>query len=358
MEFVFWQNVVSIHQSAFLKALSKDHLVTLVAAEYLDSQRKGDGWDIPSMGAANIIISPSEDEIRRLILKPGIEHIFSGINAYPMVYKAFREGVSNRVRISILVEPYDWNGFKGVLRRIKYYLLLKIYGTHINHIFATGHTGVQAYLKAGFPEYKLHHWGYFTEYRIIVDSNSTMTDIRPSKPSLLFVGRLDDNKNLMSVLNIYKDVEQYIDTFDIIGRGSLEDVIRKKAKCFSNIKIHGLLSNSDVQQMMSTHDYLILPSKYDGWGAVVNEALSQGMRVLCSRACGSEILIDGKERGEVFHLSELKETLIRWLKKGPISYITRTRIKKWANDKLSGTAAANYFVEIIEGKDSKAPWIE
>lgn len=358
MEFVFWQNVVSIHQSAFLKALSEAHEVTLVAAEYLDSQRKGDGWDVPSMGDVRIIVSPTEEDILQLMSKPDVNHVFSGIDAYPMVFHAFKEGVKRGVKVSVFLEPYDWRGFKGFVRRIKYCLLFKLYGNRINHIFTTGNTGIKAYLKAGASQCKLHQWGYFTEDKNVEENVDPMVVKAASNPSLLFVGRLDENKNIISVLNIFPEIQPYVDAFDIVGRGPLEDVVREKAKCFSKIKVHGMLQNEEVQRRMSRNDYLILPSKYDGWGAVVNEALSQGMRVLCSDTCGAEILLDGAVRGEAFPLEKMKETLIRWLKFGPLSCQTRREIKSWSREKLSGCAAAKYFVQIIEGKDVTAPWID
>lgn len=40
---------------------------------------------------------------------------------------------------------------------------------------------------------------------------------------------------------------------------------------------------------MLNADYLILPSLYDGWGAVVNEGLQSGCKVLVSKDCGASI---------------------------------------------------------------------
>ncbi len=82
---------------------------------------------------------------------------------------------------------------------------------------------------------------------------------------------------------------------------------------------------------MDKCDLLILPSIFDGWGAVVNEALGRGMRVLCSNGCGSSVLLDGEQRGSVFNLeaNDFELHLVKWLKKGKVSEEERaTRLRR------------------------------
>lgn len=94
---------------------------------------------------------------------------------------------------------------------------------------------------------------------------------------------------------------------------------------------------------MQSHDLLILPSMYDGWGAVINEALQQGMRVLCSDRCGASCLLDGIHRGGTFSWNEkgsLERELRHWISKGPITQKERTGIASWAKTTISGQAPA------------------
>ena len=44
----------------------------------------------------------------------------------------------------------------------------------------------------------------------------------------------------------------------------------------------------------------MLPSRFDGWGAVVNEALMVGTPVICSDRCGASDLIENGRNGYVF----------------------------------------------------------
>ena len=45
---------------------------------------------------------------------------------------------------------------------------------------------------------------------------------------------------------------------------------------------------------------LILPSRHDGWGVVVNEALLQGVPVIASENVGARCLIEANGAGAVF----------------------------------------------------------
>lgn len=354
MRFVFWQNVVSIHQSAFIKALAGNNEVVLVAAEELDSERRNEKWTVPSMGNARVIIAPDDSKIKKLLDEPETNHVFSGINGYPMVYRAFKMAMKRGLKVSVMAEPYEWAGLKGWLRRQMYRWLFIRYGKNISHLFATGNMGVECYIKSGFPKEKIYQWGYFTE---LLHGGSLKSVSTNSKVKLLYVGRLDENKNILPLLRQINEYGDGIECFTIVGDGILLDKVRSLAHSNNKIIVKGRLDNDSARQIMSNHDYLILPSLYDGWGAVVNEALSVGTRVLCSDACGASILLDGKWRGESFKQTQAIETIRKWAEKGPLSQQERDRTLSWANTHISGKVAAQYFLEVINNESPTAPWL-
>lgn len=67
MTFIFWQNIISLHQAAFLKALAKRHEVILVAEQPLTRERAEEGWDLPDMGAVRTVTEPGTAQINRLL---------------------------------------------------------------------------------------------------------------------------------------------------------------------------------------------------------------------------------------------------------------------------------------------------
>jgi len=356
MTYIFWQNVVSIHQSAFIKALAEKKDVILVAEQTLDNQRQNEKWEIPSMGKAKIVLTPSNDEMKRLIATPNSCHIFSGINAFPLVFKAFKMAVRYNHRVSVFVEPYEWSGFKGWVRKQMYRVLFSRYGKHIEHLFVTGKMGFECYNKTGFPKNKIYQWGYFTEQEHI--TNFTEIDSTDRKVRLIYVGRLDENKNILGLLKQCPKFDSNIECFTIVGDGPLKSEIDNIAKLNPKIIIKGRLDNTDAKSVMKDYDYLILPSLYDGWGAVVNEALSAGIRVLCSDACGASILLDGISRGESFSQKNMIDIINKWISIGPLNSKDRSEIYEWSINHISGHMASNYFQNILDEIDFNVPWLQ
>lgn len=354
MKFIFWQNIISIHQSAFIKALAENHEVTLVAEEKLDKQRVSESWNIPEMGNAKVVISPSDTEIESLLADENVNNVFSGIDAFPMVYSAFKRAVALNRNITVMAEPYDWTGIKGTLRRFKYIILFVKYKKYIKHLFTTGHHGIRCFKAAGMPLAKLHQWGYFTES---CQDCGLLEQSISSRPKIIYVGRFDSNKNILPILKKISLFEDNIDVFTLVGSGPLDEDVKAIAAKNKKINLVGRVDNECVKALMASHDYLILPSLYDGWGAVVNEALSCGTRVLCSNSCGAAILLDGKNRGEAFAQNDVIETINYWCNIGPVSNEQRQDIKDWANCHISGEVAANYFIETLSSKFPTAPWL-
>lgn len=355
MKFIFWQNVVSIHQSAFIKALAERHDVTLVAAEKIDEERVREKWDVPSMGRATVIVAPTDDQISNLISCIDARHVFSGINAYPLVYRAFKSAVRNGLHVSIMVEPFEWTGMKGLMRRCMYFMLYLRYGSNIDYIFATGDMGVNCYRKAGFSGRKIHQWGYFTEQK----EHDLKTIDSCELPSLIFIGKIDGRKNILELARCAVKLSSKFEKMTIIGTGPLESELNRILNDSPNIKFIGPVPNNEIAHHLAESDLLILPSLFDGWGAVVNEALSQGTRVLCSDRCGAKALLDGQNRGGVFSLDEangLYDGLKYWVSRGPVDRHTRIEIAQWARNHISGTIAAKYFYNTMTGLDLSAPW--
>lgn len=365
MKYIFWQNIVSLHQAAFLSALSQKHDVILVAEKEIAAYRLADGWNIPEMGNVKIIMAPNDNEIEQLLNEnTDAIHIITGIDGFKMPYKAFQMATTRGLKVMNMLEPYEWAGIKGFLRWVKYSMLQIRYGKKIDGILAIGALGEKVYKKAGFKASKLFQWGYFTA--------SPEASPHPSpkgkgeeKPRILFVGRLDENKNSRMLIKTMEPIMKDVDCLTIVGDGVLHDEIEAMVAEIPNAHYLGNVPNTKVHELMQQHDILVLPSNYDGWGAVVNEALQNGMRVIVSENCGANVLVDGKTRGEVFRFrggqQSLTNILKRWIKKGPLSQEERKEIKTWAEEHISGEKAAEYLEEITNhiyngAERPVAPW--
>ena len=364
MKFVFWQNIISIHQSAFLKALANKHDVTLIVEQSIKENRKVQGWNIPVMNKIKIIIAPEIIQINELLDNNSI-HIFSGINAFPLTTKVFKLAVKKKLRIGVMLEPFQWIGFKGKLRWIKYLILRLRYKLKINFILTTGNKGYNQYKLVGFCENDIFEWGYFID-PLISPISLSKKENRNIKPSVLFVGRIDKNKNIDLLTKLIIKHYKLIEKFTIIGDGPHNEHLQSIIKDLKYIDYKGVLTNSEVQKLMHEYDILILPSQYDGWGAVVNEALIAGTPVIASENCGAADLLDGQIRGEKFYFSgknNLESVLTKWLLYGKVPLKNRKIIQDWSTKNISGESASNYFIQIVDFNNDNsvirpvAPWL-
>ena len=78
-------------------------------------------------------------------------------------------------------------------------------------------------------------------------------------------------------------------TVDIYGAGPEESKLKiLAAKLDVPIKFHPPVPMDEVRNLMHEHDMYILSSNaYEGWGAVVSEALEEGMHVIGACEAGS-----------------------------------------------------------------------
>lgn len=361
MKFVFWQNILSIHQSAFLNALSTEHDVVLVVEKESQKERAEAGWNMPIMNCQKIIISPTEDVINSILEESKDRiHVISGLEVTFEQFHLTRKLCYNNFKVICYLEPYNWLGIKGLLRDLKYSYLKVKYGKFISAMLPTGELGVTQYRGLGFKN--IFEWGYFTESDISQDFFNDKTN---SVPKLLFVGSLDKRKNIMNLIKTMTRPEFQDSELTIIGNGPLKDIVIECTKNLKNICFLGTIPNDKIRRAMARYDILVLPSLFDGWGAVVNEALSAGLRVICSDHCGACTLLRQTWRGAVFCMdnsNDIELKLINQISLGPQSPEKRLRIMNWYSSHLSGEVAKDYFISICHFifDDSKnkpqAPW--
>ena len=82
-------------------------------------------------------------------------------------------------------------------------------------------------------------------------------------------------------------------------RGSLKATADRLGVA-DKITFLGNVAHERCREVLSGGDILVLPSRRDGWGAVVNEAMESGLAVICSDAVGASVLVDPGVTGFVF----------------------------------------------------------
>ena len=122
---------------------------------------------------------------------------------------------------------------------------------------------------------------------------------------VLWVGRLLDWKRVDTIIKAVGECSKSKKiTLDIYGLGPEEAKLKKLAAKYGDvIKFYPPVPINEVRKLMREHDVYVLSSNgYEGWGAVVSEALEEGMSVIGTYEAGSSATI--LPEGNLFHAGD------------------------------------------------------
>jgi glycosyltransferase involved in cell wall biosynthesis len=130
-----------------------------------------------------------------------------------------------------------------------------------------------------------------------------------NKQVVLFVGRLESVKCPNLLLEAFKELNEQNTVLVFIGNGSLfnllkEDVVNSKLE--ERVLFRGRLTGKELYAWYKIANVFVLPSKFEPFGAVVNEALVAGCFALVSDRVGANSLVN-EFNGYVFKSEDQKD---------------------------------------------------
>ncbi len=353
MRLLFFQNCVSPHQMPYIKVLSCRHRVSLVVPTIGLDSRRALGWEESRVSSSvNLKVNPTEIEVRELLNGKDGERtvaLFSGITAFPEVKKWLDISLDYDIERGIITEPPYTYRYPLWMHRLRFLLQDLRYVRHLDYVFAIG-AGCVGYYRSWSHRWRVIPFAYSVEEMPDVLSSG----FREGKVSLCFVGSLDKRKDMMTLLralwllrqehpNAYK---RYCLT--VAGDGPERTALHRYVSTHRMedcVTFVGVLPMPKARQLIAESLALVLPSRHDGWGAVVSEALLAGTTVYCSRQCGASVLIESG-RGRLFdagHPQQLAQCL--WedfdlFNNEEHTTALRKQIKDWAETHISAEAIA------------------
>lgn len=198
-----------------------------------------------------------------------------------------------------------------------------IYAHSINkinfHYLTIGFYSAWDQRRIGMFKDRLWTWGYFTAVPNEIDLN-----LQQNEFNILWAGRMDAWKNLHILLAACAKLKQKGLKYNLslIGDGPEKmrlQALTKDMGIQNEIQFYNYVSQDEVRELMQASHVYVLPStSQEGWGAVLNEAMSEGCAVIGSTGAGaSRILIKDGENGLLFPtgdstaLAEKLEFLVR-----------------------------------------------
>ncbi|TGX82099.1 glycosyltransferase [Palleniella muris] len=350
MNLIFLQNCVSPHQMPYIEELPQmqgiDRVVVISPRVDYDD-RKEMGWqaeDLMKSERVEFVIAPAIEQVESLfdeIQEQDTYCFFSGINAFPEIVPWMKLSLKYDFKRGIITEPPLLYSHPLWQHKLRFILKDWHYVKYFNNVFVMGDAFV-SYYKKWNKRWKVSPFMYCTKWK-----SRTMPAPATDKLKILYVGSLSDRKHVawaMKTLIKYGNIE-----IGIVGDGEERAVIEQMLpSAKAKIMMHGMQPMEKIPEYMQQYDVLILPSKHDGWGAVVNEALTLGLYVICSNHCGAAYLLQDKQQGLVFGLDDnfsLQAVIEQCIsQKNWIRNTVEQRIT-WSKAHISGKAVAQYFIE-------------
>ena len=349
MRLVFWHNIISPHQAPFVRELSNiGHECIYVTQESMSADRQALGWTTPELGNTTLITDPDAQLVRQLITTQPADsiHVIAGARGTQLGRTVARFCIDHKSRMGIITESPDPRGLAGILRYFKYRLERHGRGRHFDFILAMGNSGQNWFLRCGYPPNAVFPFLY------VVDPPDNPVPVsNPGTFNIVFVGRLVDLKGVDLLIKALQGLDGFM--LNIIGDGPLRASLEQRALhtgIEKRVHWHGQLDNTQVRNHIAGADLLILPSRKDGWGAVINEALSAGTPVVCSDACGAGSLITNDLLGQTYAVEDhqsLHKIIQRRIESGGPGESDRRQIRAMTSY-IDPIPVARYFERVMQ----------
>jgi glycosyltransferase involved in cell wall biosynthesis len=145
---------------------------------------------------------------------------------------------------------------------------------------------------------------------------------RLNKPVILYIGRLEYVKGLDLLIKAFSNTLVDTHILVLVGEGSEKNSLINLCKDLNienNVIFPGYFDSFNLYAWYALSDFFVLPSRFEPFGAVVNEALVYGCPVLASINIGALDYIDVCKNGYVFD-PDNKEEFEEVLKKGAFTF--------------------------------------
>ena len=210
---------------------------------------------------------------------------------------------------------------------------------------------VKYFESLGIKTDKIYRFGYFRNVNVTFQKQ-----LINQITQLIFVGQLIERKGITILLEAIKIIVKTNQSFHltIIGTGELEPFLKEsinKNQLQNTVTLLGIINSKNITDYIEKADLLILPSIFDGWGLVVNEALQSHVPVIVSDNCGAKELVKHDQNGYIFqqyNVESLTENLQKFLN---LSLEERAEMKQSAGkmgEKISISTVSNYLSLCID----------
>lgn len=353
MKTVFVTNFMNHHQKPlweeFIKYVSD---FKFVACSEIPEEQLNLGYHTYDLPYLIQYTSENAEKVEKLVLEADV--VIFGEKPQPLLKKRL---MTNKITMLFSERLFKKNRccLLTPIRNVKLRKTYLVNKHNIPNILCAGAYVGSDYESFGYPKGKMLKWGYFPE--ISLKSLDELKSIKPNKLSFLWTGRFINWKHPEIAVLIASHLKEKGVDFELkmIGNGEMLDTIKTMVEQYNLsdvVSVMGSMSPEEVKkEMEKAHIFLMTSDRQEGWGAVVNEAMSCACTVVASKYPGSvPYLIQDGVNGKIVDVNSFSESVYALSQDKPLISQMGDNAYNTIHEKWNYTVAAKRLAEFIKTK--------
>jgi len=205
-----------------------------------------------------------------------------------------------------------FNDGDGKKRPLVKEILMRWFFSKVSTFVSVGEKNRSFYLRKGVEADRIVATKHCVDSDFFGDRVSSIREqwrkqhgIPDSAIVILFMGRLVDRKRPMDAVKLSQLLRSPGVCTVIAGNGYLEETLKPFAS--ERLRLIGFQNQLQARECYHGSDLLFVPSEWETWGLVVNEAFATGIPAVVTDTCGcADDLVVRGETGEVFGVGDLE----------------------------------------------------
>lgn len=312
MKVLFSTNIPSPYRVNFFNELGKKCELTVLFEKGFSNERDDSWKDYKFDNFKGIImkgISINTDSAiclnaKKHLKKMKPDYVVISNYSSPTGVLLIRYCITHKIKYYI---EGDGGFVKTNTKGFKYRLKEKMFKNAVG-CFSTSKSHDGYYLSQGARESQLirYHFTSLYENQVCEQRGYNLNeDIK-----MLYIGQFIHRKGIDVLLNSLKELKNQNYEMLIVGGVPTEEYLQI-IKGMGNVTFSDFVPPQDVKKLMINSDVLILPTREDIWGLVINEAMACGDAVVTTDKCVAGVeLIEDNVNGYIFE-SENSEQLAK-----------------------------------------------
>lgn len=298
-DFVFLTNIPSFYKINLYNNLSKKFSVKVIFFSKTSAIRQGDFYKGEMKFDHTYLTDVPYENRNKLATLYKVYKELKNIEYKKLIYPGWE---LKELLLLSLVTPYNANAIAVetcILETKKTPLIWWVKKQYVNRMslaLPSGELQADIFSAMGYRGKVIPTNGVGIPHDSFYDENDRRNKIGEGELKYLYVGRLSEEKNPEIICKVASELRKKL---TVVGYGPQESMLRNKYSDY--IKFTGLINNDELKTIYKEHDVLVVPSRTEAWGLVIDEALCSGLVILASDQVGSKNdLILNKGTGSIF----------------------------------------------------------